>query len=122
MILTVIRMSLLRCNALRPYLCNEIEPIHRTAHARLFIAFQRRCSHTPSDSFWSSTSFHRRIAELQDVHKHHEKVGKSFPGLLYPRMPAEKDHDLQEFVNTYSSLNATALEEHKDHVYHINGM
>lgn len=119
--LIVNRMSGLRCSALRPYLCKEIEPICRTAHARFFAALQRRCSPAPADSFWSSTSYDRRVSELRDAHKTREKAGEAFPGLLYPRMRPSESHDIRDFVKQFGSLDKQELAEFKSKTFEING-
>lgn len=115
-------MSGLRCNALRPYLCKEIEPIRRSAHARFFAVFQHRCSHTPTDSFWTSTSYDQRVSELRSAHKTREKAGETFPGLLYPRMRPSESHDIYDFVKTFGSLDKQELVQFKDKSFEINGM
>jgi len=109
---------------LRPHLYREIKPVHRTAHARFFAAFQRRCSHTPADSFWSSTSFNHRLAELRDAQKIREKEGNAFPSLLYPRMPRQsaRNIDIYTFVKGFGHLNAGGLKKHRDKSFCVNGI
>ncbi len=114
-------MSVLRCSLLRPYLCKEIEPIRQQAHALFFVALQRRASHTPADSFWSSTSFDQRLSELRAAYKHHKVENKAFPGILYPRIPSDASLDIRHFIHRFGSLDGPALAEHKGKSHCING-
>jgi hypothetical protein len=120
--LTTGRMTTLGCSVLRPYLHHEIRPIYRKAHARLFAAFQHRSSHTPAaDPLWSSTSYRRRVSELRDVHKASGKGEKSFPGSLYPRMPAGEAHNTRAFTLKFGSMDKEALAAYKEYSYTVNG-
>jgi hypothetical protein len=114
-------MSVLRCNLLRPYRCKEIEPIRRPTHARFFVAIQRRASHTPADSFWSSTSFDQRLNELRAAYKHQKVENNSFPGILYPRIPPDVSLDIRHFIHRFGSLDGPALAEYKGKSHGING-
>ncbi|KAF2429468.1 class II aaRS and biotin synthetase [Tothia fuscella] len=110
---------------LRPYLYGPASPLRRNVYLRFYSATitakssvsSKTSDNKPAETLWSTRSYEKRFIDLKSRRSVNEDE-LAFPGVLYPRAPANVPHgeframNISEFKLRYHSLQP--FENHKD--------